>query len=132
MSYVDDLLDAYRKFVVTSVARDSGAATAGVDGGLSAGARAPPSLASPGVQGGHNERHHPWALSTSATSFETWMAGHRYREAYFEDPDLLETALPAFFDHLVADVRAQLGSHASAESVVALLGAGTLFGLGDA
>lgn len=79
-----------------------------------------------------NEHHHLWALIDITASFETWMAGHRYRDAYFEDPDLLETALPAFFDYLVGDVRSQLGTHSSAESVVALLGAGTLFGLGDA
>ena len=36
------------------------------------------------------------------------MAAHEYRDAYFEAPDLLETALPAFFEHLVAEVRGQL------------------------
>ena len=60
------------------------------------------------------------------------MAAHDYREAYFEDPELLETGLPAFFDHVVADVRSQLAKNAASEGVVALLGAGTLFGLGDA
>ena len=42
------------------------------------------------------------------------MAGHEYRDAYFEDPELLETALPAFFDHLVDEVRAQLAAHSDA------------------
>jgi len=78
------------------------------------------------------EHDHPWAPIDITTSFETWMASHTYRDAYFEDPDLLETALPAFFDHLVVEVRSQLASHASADGVVALLGAATIFGLGDA
>jgi hypothetical protein len=66
------------------------------------------------------------------TSFETWMAGHEYREAYFEDPDLLESALPAFFSHLVDEVGTALATHSEPNGVVALLGAGTLFGLGGA
>jgi hypothetical protein len=44
----------------------------------------------------------------------------------------LETGLPAFFDHLVARVRDQLAEHPYPDGVVGLLGAGTLFGLGDA
>jgi hypothetical protein len=60
------------------------------------------------------------------------MANHRYRDEYFEDPDLLETGLPAFFDHLVGEVRAQLSEYTEPDGVVALLGAGTMFGLGDA
>ncbi len=78
------------------------------------------------------EEQHSWSLVDVTTSFETWMAGHEYRDAYFEDPGLLESALPAFFSHLVDEVRAALKAHDDANGVVALLGAGTLFGLGDA
>ena len=60
------------------------------------------------------------------------MAEHDYRDAYFEDTELLETALPAVFDDLVAKVRSELASHPSPDGVVALIGAGTMFGLGDA
>jgi hypothetical protein len=132
VSYVDDLLDAYRRFVAHPWPKTL----------------APPQrvwmvvyppeherrlrLHLPAFKAATNEHHHPWALMDITASFEMWMAGHRYRDSYFEDPDLLETALPAFFDHLVGDVRSQLDAHSSAESVVALLGAGTLFGLGDA
>jgi len=77
------------------------------------------------------EHHHPWALIDVTTSFEKWMAEHEYREAYFEEPHLVETALAAFFDHLVAAVRSQLAEHDSPDGVVGLLGAGSLFGLGD-
>jgi hypothetical protein len=75
---------------------------------------------------------HPWGLIDITTSFEGWMARHEYQQEYFEDPELLETALPAFFDHLVAEVRSKLAEHPAADGVVALLGAATLFGLGDA
>jgi hypothetical protein len=60
------------------------------------------------------------------------MADHDYRDDYFESPDLLETALPTFFDHLVDGVRSHLDAHDDPNGVVGLLGAGTLFGLGNA
>jgi hypothetical protein len=74
---------------------------------------------------------HPWASIDITHSFERWMAGHEYAEAYFEEPELLETALPGFFDALVVEVRQQLEEHSAPAGVVGLLGAGTLFGLGD-
>ena len=132
MSYVDELLAAYRKFVALPWQQNL----------------APPQrvwmavyppeherrvrLHLPAFKAATNEHLHPWALVDVTTSFERWMAAHDYREAYFEDPELLETALPAFFDHLVADVRSQLASYPQPDGVVGLLGAGTLFGLGDA
>jgi len=73
---------------------------------------------------------HSWALTDITTSFERWMADHDYRDEYFESPDLLETALPTFFDHLVAEVRSHLDANDDPNGVVGLLGAGTLFGLG--
>lgn len=132
MSYVDKLLTAYRKFVSLPWQQNL----------------APPQrvwmavyppeherrlrLHLPEFKAATNEHHHAWALIDVTTSFEAWMASHDYREAYFEDPELLETALPAFFDQLVGDVRAQLTAHGSPDGVVALLGTGALFGLGDA
>jgi hypothetical protein len=75
---------------------------------------------------------HGWALVDITTSFERWLAQHEYRDSYFESPELLEPALPAFFDHLISGVRADLSAKPDPDSVVGLLGAGTLFGLGDA
>ncbi len=76
-------------------------------------------------------RHgHPWTELDVTTSFERWMAAHEYRDAYFDEPELLDPALPAFFDDLVDHVRAGLAAHADPNGVVALLGAGALFGLG--
>lgn len=74
---------------------------------------------------------HGWACIDITTSFERWMAGHQYAASYFEEPDLLETALPTFFDTLVAEVRTQLEEHCDADGVVGMLGAGSMFGLGD-
>jgi hypothetical protein len=132
MSYVDELLAAYRRFVALPWQQNL----------------APPQrvwmavyppdhegrlrLHLPAFKAATDEHHHRWALIDVTTSFETWMATHEYRDAYFEDPELLETALPAFFDYLVAEVRSQLAEHSAPDGVVALLGVGTLFGLGDA
>jgi len=86
----------------------------------------------PAFKAATTEHHHPWALTDITASFEHWMAGHDYRDAYFEDPELLETALPAFFDHLVQEVQTVLVAHPEPDGMVGLVGAGTLFGLGDA
>lgn len=132
MSYVDELLAAYRRFVALPWQENL----------------APPQrvwmavyppeqerrirLHLPEFKAATQESGHGWALVDITTSFERWMAAHDYRDAYFEDPELLETAMPAFFDHLVTEVRDQLSQHSITNAVVALLGAGTLFGLGDA
>ncbi len=132
MSYVDDLLGAYRKFVSLPWQQN-----------LAPAQRVwmavyPPEherrlrLHLTGFEVATKEANHTWALIDVTTSFERWMAGHEYRDEYFESPDLLETALPAFFDHLISEVRDQLGTHPHPDGVVGLLGAGTLFGLGDA
>lgn len=132
MSYVDDLLDAYRRFVALPWQKNL----------------APPQrvwmavyppeherrlrLHLPSFEAATVEHGHPWAQIDITTSFEQWMADHEYRDAYFEDPELLETATPAFFEHLVDNVRSALLKHPNPDGVVGLLGAGTLFGLGDA
>lgn len=132
MSYVDGLLDAYRKFVSLPW-QDNLAPAQRVWMAVY-----PPEyerrfrLHLPDFKVATKEANHVWALIDITTSFERWMAGHEYREEYFEAPELLDTALPAFFDHLVLEVREQLNSYPVSDAVVGLLGAGTLFGLGDA
>jgi len=132
VSYVDELLAAYRRFVALPWQENL----------------APPQrvwmavyppeqerrvrLHLPEFKAATQESGHGWALTDITTSFERWMTAHEYRDSYFEDPELLETAMPAFFDHLVGEVREQLSQHSTPNTVVALLGAGTLFGLGDA
>lgn len=131
MSYVDDLVAAYRKFVALPWQPN-----------LAPAQRVwmavyPPEherrlrLHRPAFEVATKEADHSWALVDITTGFEHWMSTHKYRDAYFESPDLLETALPAFFATLIANVRQQLGMHTDPNGVVGLLGAGTLFGLAD-
>jgi hypothetical protein len=131
VSYVDDLLDEYRKFVALPWQHDL------ADAQRVWMAVYPPEherrlrLHLTDFEVSTKKAGHAWSFIDITTSFEHWMANHEYREDYFESPDLLETALPAFFDHLVAEVRTQLGQQHDPDGVVGLLGAGTLFGLGD-
>jgi hypothetical protein len=131
VSYVDELLAAYRSFVALPWQQN-----------LAPAQRVwmaiyPPEyerrlrLHVPAFEVATKESHHSWALVEITTSFERWMAKREYREEYFESPDLLEPALPAFFEHLVGEVKDQLASYSDTDGVVGLLGAGTLFGLGD-
>jgi hypothetical protein len=131
VSYVDELLDAYRRFVSLPWQQNlAGPQRVWM-------AVYPPEherrlrLHLPAFKEATNEHGHPWALIDITTSFERWMADHAYRDTYFEEAELLSTALSGFFDHLVNDVRSELAAHPAPDGVVALLGAGTLFGLGD-
>ncbi len=131
MSYVDELLDAYRRFVSLPWQEHlAGPQRVWM-------AVYPPEherrlrLHVPAFKAATIEHAHPWALVDITTSFERWMGDHPYRDTYFDEPELLATALPGFFAHLVDDVRLRLAAHTAPEGVVALLGAGTLFGLGD-
>lgn len=77
------------------------------------------------------EAGHDWKLVDITTSFERWMAGHEYRDAYFASPELLEPALPDFFRWLCEEVRVGLtADDVDGETVVGLVSAGPLFGLG--
>jgi len=131
VSYVDELLDAYRRFVSLPWPQQlAGPQRVWM-------ALYPPEherrlrLQLPSFKEATNEYGHPWALIDITISFECWMADNSYRDAYFEEPELLSTALPGFFAHLVEDMCSQLGAHSTSNCVVALLGVGTLFGLGD-
>lgn len=131
MSYIDDLITEYRRFVALPWQQN----VAGPQRVWMA--VYPPEqerrlrLHLPEFEIATKEAGHSWALLDITTAFEHWMADHEYREEYFESPELLEPALPAFFDHLVKHVRTDLESHTDVDGVVGLLGAGALFGLGD-
>lgn len=131
MSYVEDLISAYRRFVALPWQQSV----------------APPQRVWMAVYPPKYERRirlnvqefenatikagHTWSCIDITTSFERWIAGNEYAESYFEEPELLETALPTFFRALVAEVREKLEQHTHADGVVGLLGAGAMFGLGD-
>jgi hypothetical protein len=78
-----------------------------------------------------NAAGHDWALIDITDRFENWMAGHEYRDAYFDNPKLIQPELAGFFDSLVALVRKEIAAVSSPNTIVGLLGAGNLFGLGD-
>ena len=71
---------------------------------------------------------HGWLLVNLTSAFAEWMGGMKYREEYFQAPDDIRLKLDSSFLRHVADlIKAQL-SQATENDVVALLGAGSLFG----
>ena len=74
------------------------------------------------TRGGHN-----WRLCELTDIFAEWMAEQEYRESYFEDPDSLESAMPEFLEFTAGRLRGEL-EQADSDTVVAVLGAATLFG----
>lgn len=74
-----------------------------------------------------------WLLLDVTNAFPEWMAAQEYRDAYFESPEDLAGYHAGELTEFVADLNAKLRTRIAAESgpqtVVALLGVGTLFGL---
>jgi hypothetical protein len=77
------------------------------------------------------EAGHEWRELDLADAFAQWMATDDYREEYFASPEDLQLKLEAEFHGYLADrVRTELrGADVNGETVVALFGAGSLFGL---
>jgi hypothetical protein len=73
---------------------------------------------------------HDWRLVDLTDAFATWMAGHDYREAYFEQPEDMDLTLKEDFSAFAANrVRSALNATDTGEStVVAVLGLASLFG----
>jgi hypothetical protein len=75
---------------------------------------------------------HGWQLIDLTDAFPQWMAEVRYRDSYFEAPDLLEGYVNGEVEGFVRDLAARLKTEvaeADEDTVVALLGVGALFGL---
>ena len=74
---------------------------------------------------------HAWLEVDLASAFAEWMAQDEYREAYFISPEDLRLKLDAEFPGYVAErIRERLTcAEATAASVVAVFGAGAVFGL---
>jgi hypothetical protein len=74
-----------------------------------------------------------WLLIDLTDAFPHWMASQEYRDAYFDYPADLEGwqsgELAGFVRDLVTLLRTRIVAEADAQTVVALLGTGTLFGL---
>ena len=76
---------------------------------------------------------HEWLLIDMTDSFAHWMAQHEYREAYFEQPDDMELALQDYATYVANEVMHTMEtSKADENTVVAVLGIGSLFGLARA
>lgn len=74
-----------------------------------------------------------WLLINLTDAFPEWMSAQEYRDAYFENPEDMagyQTGeLTEFVADLVKRLKARIAEQSSAETVVALLGVGSLFGL---
>ena len=71
---------------------------------------------------------HGWLLVDCTSWFANWMGREDYREAYFEEPSLLEPKIETEFrDHCAETLSAAL-EHAGDNDVVALLGVASLYG----
>jgi hypothetical protein len=79
------------------------------------------------------EAGHGWQLIDVTNAFPDWMAAHRYRESYFEDPASLEGLgdgqVDGFVSFLTEKVSAQIQGGADAQTLTAVLGVGALFGV---
>lgn len=74
-----------------------------------------------------------WLALDITNAFPAWMAAQEYREAYFECPEDLD-GYPAgeikeFVRDLTAQLKQQIQEQADHNTVVALVGVGSLFGL---
>jgi len=74
---------------------------------------------------------HTWKEIDLTPFFAQWMADNDYREQYFKAPQTIQLALGDFANYLADRVREALdGADVDENTVVALIGAGALFGLG--
>lgn len=73
---------------------------------------------------------HAWLRFDLTHTFAEWLAGQRYAKKYFYQPELLENLLPNYQEYLAQRFGELIESESpDAESVVAISGVGSLFGL---
>jgi hypothetical protein len=79
------------------------------------------------------EAGHGWQLIDVTNAFPEWMAAHKYRESYFQDPDSLEGLgdgqVDGFAAALKGRVLAEINDIQGDQTLTAILGVGALFGL---
>jgi hypothetical protein len=73
------------------------------------------------------KRGHGWRVCDVTDAFACWMGDQDYREAYFASPEDLPTPHPAFEQFVADRVRSELAG-ADEDTVVAIVGVGSLFG----
>lgn len=73
---------------------------------------------------------HEWFVFDLTDTFSDWLSGQRYAESYFQKPSLLSTLLPQYLTYIIDQFTVFLDERdVSSNSVVALKGVGSLFGL---
>jgi hypothetical protein len=74
---------------------------------------------------------HTWHEIDVTAAFPSWIASDEYRDAYFEQPDDLSLKLQSEFpEYVAAELRRALTApNVTENTVVAVLGVATLFGL---
>ncbi|HMD87599.1 MAG TPA: BREX protein BrxB domain-containing protein [Anaerolineaceae bacterium] len=73
---------------------------------------------------------HTWHSLNLTDSFAQWMSQHKYRQAYFEEPEKLSPALKAFTTSVAAQINEALtATNVDENTVVAISGLASLFGL---
>lgn len=73
---------------------------------------------------------HEWALFDLTDTFANWLSSQRYAESYFKKPSLLSSLLPKFILYLNDEFTSFIKTaNANDNTVVALKGVGSLFGL---
>ena len=79
------------------------------------------------------ETGHEWLLMDVTNAFPQWMAAQEYRDAYFECPEDLTGyqagELVEFVQALIDRLKACIQREATPNTVVAMMGVGSLFGL---
>lgn len=76
------------------------------------------------------EAGHEWHVFDLTNTFADWLAAQRYAQSYFKKPELISTVLPKYQQFIVSSFEAFLSKEEAREnSVVALQGVGSLFGL---
>ena len=74
-----------------------------------------------------------WLLIDVTNAFPEWMATQEYRDAYFECPEDMagyQTGeLTEFIADLIVQLKTRIAAEATQDTVVALLGVGSLFGV---
>jgi hypothetical protein len=74
-----------------------------------------------------------WLLIDVTDAFPQWMAAQEYRDAYFESPEDLSGyqagELTEFIASFIDQLKVRIAAEAGPDTVVALLGVGSLFGL---
>lgn len=76
---------------------------------------------------------HEWLMIDVTNAFPDWMNAQEYRESYFETPEDLagyeDGEISEFIKALIADLKHNISTNANPNTVVALVGVGSLFGL---